>query len=271
LIFIESNTFGTTSQASYTGSPAADSEEVDITLNTTLVKDWLEYQADTSYAVKNYGIGLIPNASSNVLKGFYSANGGDLRPSLYYIVNKFGNIDTVTHTESQTVFLADASLQGTGEFYLQAGISYLQVMKFDVTRLPSPATINDVQLILTLDSAMSIFTNQTNKSLSANYISDTAGLVTDGHSFDGSPSSSNQYTFRLVSFSEPSPFQRWLNGQTNYGILLSPDNSLINLDRFVFYDVNSTIPNTKPRVIIKYTPRITDDVKIQKVRPEETQ
>jgi hypothetical protein len=266
---ITSTTFGTTSKGSYTGSPAADSEEVDITLDPTLVKDWLEYQADTSYPVKNYGVGLIPNAFSAALKGFHSANGGDLRPVLYYIVNKNGDIDTVNDNTSQTVFLADANLQASEEFFLQAGISYLQVMKFDVSRLPSGATINDVQLILTLDSSMSIFTNQTNKSLNANYILDTAGLVTESL-FDGSPSSSNQYTFRLVSFQYPSPFQRWLNGQTNYGLLISPDNNLVNLDRFVFYDVNSNIPNTRPRVIIKYTPRITDEVK-KNVNPEATQ
>lgn len=254
---VSSNTFGTNSQGNYTGSPAADSQEVDITLNTTLVKDWLEYRADTSYTVKNYGIALIPNGASNVLKGFYSAT-TELRPTLYYIVNKNGDIDTVSDNTVQTVFLADASLLGSGEFFLQAGISYMQTMKFDVSVLPSTATINDVQLILTLDSLSSIITNQTVKSLTANYITDTAGLVTESL-FDGSPSSSGQYIFRLVSAFQPSPFQRWLSGQTNYGILLSADNNVVNLDRFAFYDINSNVANTKPRIIIKYTPRITDN------------
>jgi hypothetical protein len=36
---VNSNTFGTSSQGNYTGSPAADSQEVDITLNPTLVKN----------------------------------------------------------------------------------------------------------------------------------------------------------------------------------------------------------------------------------------
>lgn len=254
---ITSTTFGTKSQGSYTGSPAADSLEVDITLNPALVKDWLEYRADTSYPMKNYGIGLLPNASSAVLKGFYSGQ-ENLKPVLYYIVNKFGDIDTVSDDVSQRVFLADASLQGNQEFFLQAGISYVQIMKFDVSHLPSTATINDAQLFLTLDSSASIFTKQTVKKLTANYITDTAGLLIES-SFEGAPTSTpNQYMFRLVSAFQQSPFQRWLNGQTNYGLLLSAQTNLINLDRFAFYDVNSTIFNTKPRIIIKYTPRPGD-------------
>jgi hypothetical protein len=38
---VSSSTFGTTSQGNYTGTPTADSQEVDINLNTQLVKTGL--------------------------------------------------------------------------------------------------------------------------------------------------------------------------------------------------------------------------------------
>jgi hypothetical protein len=263
---VGSGTFGTVSQGNFTGGPTADSQEVDIPLNTQLVKDWLEYQADTSYPVKNYGIALIPNAGSNVLKGFYSANGGDLRPVLYYIINKGGNIDTVSHNNSFTLFLADGSAQANDEFIIQAGISYYQIMTFDVSHLPSTATINDVQLYFTLDPLNSIFTNQTTASITPAYINDTAGGLNFSElspSMKGIPTSTaNQYMFRLVSATTASPFQRWLSGQTNYGIVFYAGNDKTNLDKFAFYDITSTIPDTKPRVIIKYTPRVMDTPKL---------
>ena len=53
---VNSATFGTTSQGNFTGSPTADSQDVSFDLNTTMVKDWLEYSADTNYPNKNYGV-----------------------------------------------------------------------------------------------------------------------------------------------------------------------------------------------------------------------
>jgi hypothetical protein len=85
----------------------------------------------------------------------------------------------------------------------------------------------------------------------------------------GEPSSANanQYVFRLVAIGLASPFQRWLSGQTNYGLLISADNDRVNLDRFLFYDMTSSVPNTKPRVVIKYTPRTGDAVKEELIIP----
>jgi len=258
---VNSASFGNISQGSYTGSPTADSQEVNINLNPSLVRDWLEYAADTSYAVKNYGIVLSPNPSSNVIKAFYAssvANGNEVRPELYIIVTKNGKTDTLSYRNSITLSLADASIVNPPErFTLFGGVSYVQVLSFDISRLPRDATINDVQLFITLDSSNSIFSYQTSYNITAKYISDSAGLVTDQFAFSGSNTGDSRYMIRLISGIQISPFQRWLLGQNNYGILLQAANQTINLDLFSFYDINSSDFNKRPRVIIKYTPRVT--------------
>lgn len=256
---VNSSSFGNVSQGNYTGSPTADSQVVSISLNTGMVKDWLEYAADTSYANKNYGIALSPGNASNVVKAFYSRNTSEgLKPKLTIIVTKGGRTDTLITTNSATVSLADASIsQNTETFSLQAGVSYVQVMKFDLSGLPSTATINDVQLYLTLDQAGSIFSSQTVHKIGSLYISDSAGYQTTGSSFDGSSSGNNQYMIRFVSAFQRSPFQRWLLGETNYGILLYASNQTKNLDLFSFYSNTASDPGKRPRVIIKYTPRVT--------------
>ena len=250
---VTSSAFGTVSQGSYTGIPTADTQEVSISLNTALVKDWLERAANPNYSVPNYGIVLSPNASSTVLKGFYSSQtGSDVKPEIVVIYTKYGDTDTLYHDICETMFLADANLTPLPEkFYLQAGVSYDQMMRFDMSKIPAGATINDVQLILTLDSASSILTSTSNKGLAGAFVTDSALYKTESFIFDGIVSG-NLYTFRIIT-----PFQRWLNNESNQGIMIIPGAQTTNLDLFSFYNINASDPNKRPRVIIKYTPRIT--------------
>jgi hypothetical protein len=152
------------------------------------------------------------------------------------------------------MFLADVNLTPLPErFYLQAGVSYDQIIRFDVSKIPSTATLNDVQLILTLDSANSIFTNNSKKGLAGAFVTDSAAITTGSFSFDGIVSGS-QYVFRTRMMTV---FQRWLNNESNQGFMIIPGAQTTNLDLFSFYDVNASDPNKRPRVIIKYTPRVT--------------
>lgn len=248
---VSSTSFGTVSQGSYSGVPV-DTQTVNITLNSLLVQNWLAYAADTNHGVKNYGIVLMPNASSVVLKSFYSANNNSgLKPVLRIIVTKGGTTDTISSDVSQTVSLINTTFTSNPEvFHLQSGVSFIQTLRFAENKIPANATINDAQLILTLDSADSKFSTQTVQQLIAYFITDTAnGVVTESVPFYGGPTGSLYY-FRIIL-----PFQRWVQGQTNWGMEIIPRNQAINLDLFTFYNVTASDPSKRPRVIIKYTPR----------------
>jgi hypothetical protein len=152
------------------------------------------------------------------------------------------------------MFLADANLTPLPErFYLQAGVSYDQFIRFDISKIPTTATINDVQLILTLDSVNSIFTSITNKGLAGAFVTDSSAITTESFIFDGVVSG-NQFVFRTRLMTA---FQRWLNNESNQGLMIIPGAQTSNLDLFSFYDINASDPNKRPRVIIKYTPRVT--------------
>ncbi len=255
---VSGTAFGNVSQGSYTGIPTADTQEVEITLNTSMVKDWLEVSADTSYSVKNYGIVLSPNNSSACIKGFYSTNNdAAVEPRLVIISTKNNVTDTISTTTSATISLSSASFTPSTEtFNLQAGVSFVQQMQFDMSHIPSTATINDVQLYLTLDSANCIFSTQSTYSFLGQFINDSAGFKTDLVAFEGSSSGNGKYMMRLVKNGFPSPFARWLSGETNYGLLLFAGNQTVNLDRYVFYKESAIDPLKRPRVVIKYTPRV---------------
>lgn len=256
---VDNTTFGTVSQGNYTGSPTADTQDVEITLNSSMVKDWLEAAADPNYTNKNYGIVLSPSAASNVLKAFYSVSNGNesLKPEIEIIVTKLGETDTLLYDAASSLSLVNTTISQTSElFYLQSGVAYVQVLKFDLSKIPANATINDVQLYLTLDEAHSVLTTQSSKIIGAERVTDTAGLVTDGQSYNSSVQSDGKYYFRLVNNAYPSPFQRWLLGETNYGLYLRPTTIQQNLDLYAFYNTTATDPAKRPRIVIKYTPRV---------------
>ena len=248
---ISASSFGTVSQGNYSGV-LVDTQTVYIPLNNQLVQNWLAYTADTSHGAKNYGIALIPNSSSAVLKSFYSANANSgLKPLLKIIVTKNAHTDTLTTDGSQTVSLVNTTFTNNPEiFHLQAGVSYIQTLRFTQNKIPSNATINDAQVILTLDSAESKFSTQTTRQLAAYFITDTSnGIATESVPFYGNPSG-NLYYFRIIL-----PFQRWLQGQTNWGMEIIPRNLSVNLDLFAFYNITASDPAKRPRVIVKYTLR----------------
>lgn len=250
---ISSSTFGTASKGTYTGSPTADSQAINITLDNNLIRDWLKYAANSNYTPKNYGIVLSPNMTSNVLKGFYTFfSSPGLRPKVTIIYTLNSNTDTLVNNGSETVFVADANLTPpAGEFYIQAGISYNRIMRFDLSKIPNDATINDVQLYLYLDSSNSKLTQETIYGLNAAYVNDSAANTNEGFNFH-TIGSGSVFMFRLIT-----PFQRWLSGATNYGIIINPSNQNANLDQFAFYDINASNPNKRPKVVIYYTPRVT--------------
>ncbi len=225
-----------------------------------MVKDWLEYAADTTYPNKNYGIVLSPNAGSNSIKGFYSTQSPStgVKPTLKIILTKYGVTDTIITQDAGSVSLNEGTLpQGKETFSVQAGVGYVEIMKFDMSHIPSTATINDVLLYLTLDSTNTKLSTLSGRSLDISYISDTTGgPIASGFSY-ASYQSGNQYIIRVVDNRQPTPFQRWLDGTVNYGLMISPRNYWSNLDLYSFFNVNSSDPLKRPHVVIKYTPRIT--------------
>lgn len=254
---VNSGSFGTVSVGSYAGFLTADSQEVSISLTPSMVKDWLENAADTGYTNKNYGIVLTPNGSSTAIKAFYNTQTSSLglKPKLQIIVTKNSRTDTLTTEDAISVSLVEGTLVQTPErFTLQAGIGYIQTMKFDVSHIPSTATINDAFLYLTIDSANSRLSTLSPRAVDIAYISDTAGIKTTGYSYLTYISGS-QYAVRLSDARQPNPFQQWLDGQTNYGMQIAPKNYFNNLDIYSFYDINCSDPNKRPHIIIKYTPR----------------
>lgn len=250
---IMASDIGTTILGTYSGTPV-DSETISIALDVQLIKDWLEYSADTNYPVKNYGIAIIPNLSSNSIKAF-SSSFTTRDPYIQSIVTKNGETDTLTMNSSLSLWLANApaSVLMPDRFTLQNGIAFNDLMGFNLTKLPSNVVINDALLILTLDTVNSFILRTSDRRLRIGAASDSVNKTdtTLNPSISLTPVN-GVYEIRLTPY-----FQYWNNGTyPNLGIILANVNQFTNLDEFVFYSPSYSDLTKVPRLRIRYTPRL---------------
>jgi hypothetical protein len=249
---VSSSDFGNTTLGNYSGV-VADSSSISLTLNNEMIKDWFEYSADTSYAVKNNGIVLSPNISSSALKGFYLINSNtDLMPKVKVVLSKNNVTDTVSLDASVGLSLSDApaSIIPNERFLLQNGIAYRNILKFDLTKLPSNVIINNVNLQFTLDKSASFISDNTDKRI-------VIGMVTDSVSKkDSLYNNASLLDTITYSVNLNQVFQRWNSGiMPNLGITFKNIFELQNLDNFAIYSPSASDISKRPRLKITYTLR----------------
>ncbi|MBK7256118.1 MAG: hypothetical protein IPI04_19940 [Ignavibacteria bacterium] len=249
---VSSSDFGNTTLGNYSGV-VADSSSISLTLNNEMIKDWFEYSADTSYAVKNNGIVLSPNISSSALKGFYLINSNtDLMPKVKVVLSKNNVTDTVSLDASVGLSLSDApaSIIPNERFLLQNGIAYRNILKFDLTKLPSNVIINNVNLQFTLDKSASFISDNTDKRI-------VVGMVTDSVSkTDSLYNNASLLDTITYSVNLNQVFQRWNSGiMPNLGITFKNIFELQNLDNFAIYSPAASDISKRPRLKITYTLR----------------
>ncbi len=253
---VSSSNYGSVSKGSYSGTPTADTQKVNITLNNQMVKDWLEYSADTSYPVKNYGMILLPDASSSTISGFYSFNNTtDLIPYITVIYSKNSVVDTANINISEYVTLSNAppSIIPADRFVLQSGVAYRNVLNFDLSKLPYNVIINNVNLQFTLDSKNSIISSATDKRVVLGMVVDSVNNI-DSIFVDAFQSDS--VTYILSSTALNAIFQRWNSGVVqNLGLSMKNYFETQNMDHFVFFSPSAAEISFRPRIRITYTLR----------------
>lgn len=238
-------------QGSFSGSPV-DSAQISIDLNTQLAKDWLEYEADTSYSVKNNGVIMIPTGG-NTIKGFFSSGTDEsLRPALEIIVTKNSVTDTLVFNQSESVFLSDApsSVILPDRIYLQSGVAFRSIVNFGLSKLPPNVIINDALLTLTLDTANSYLSPVSDQRLVAAMITDSVNKK-DSLGFITLNRVGNEYSIRFILI-----MQNWNSGfNPNLGLALRNVSETSTMDVFSFFGPTYSDTSVVPRLRIRYTLR----------------
>ncbi len=216
------------------------------------VLSWMKAYADT--AVQDApGILIEPTDETNFIRGFSSSN-----VSLYTSIPTIEIVYRMTDT-SDTLFAAPIAdvytISTTKTFndpkviYLQSGVVFKNKLYFDLGQIPQNSIINSAKLELTKIKNKSVFGTSYQDSLFAVRLIDTVNLTVDS-TYRGVILSVNTTTMegnisRIV--------QDWINGEPNYGIMLSIVDPDGGAELFAFEGSESDNIDQRPRLKIFYT------------------
>lgn len=233
----------------------ADTDSVIISLDPSLIKDWLQAVAD-SQAIE--GVILVPTGASDKIVGFNSFQSSDASKAPRLVVTFLSGTvqDTLTLATGEDVYVANIDNLNSDQnlLYVQAGVVYRSMVTFDLSLVPSHVGIHQAMLELTLNpsrsmlSSTSTFNSQSVDSLLSFFLvtSDSVDNSTFilGHRLN--PDSA------VYSFAITSDVQRWINGKPNFGVRIEAWAETSRLDLFTFY-LSSANPSLRPRLRIVYS------------------
>jgi len=250
---ISDASIGTTVLGSYNGT-VTDTNSIYIPFDNTTAKNWLEYAADTAYAQKNYGIALVPNSSSNTIKGFggYFNSSSNLTPQIIIVVNKNSVTDTLQFP-FETISFPDVQIPyyPTDKIVIQNGIALNSIINFNLDKLPPRVIVNDAYLRLKIDLPNSSSNLQLSKTMQFAMMTDTIAKINEGTGYITTLEDSMTVSVHLTPI-----FQKWNYGTAvNYGVVVRNIFNVLNLDRFIFYGPGVQDTTLRPKLLIRYTPR----------------
>ena len=225
-----------------------DSAELVLAIDVTpIVRRWVIAGTD----VPN-GIILIPVTDtlySNIIVG--------TRNSIDTMVVTYRDTGTTLKTLSviatQQTFVANGSIpQIDTVSFIQAGVGYRNLMRFDISSIPRRASITQAIFEVTSDEISSLRNSYSHDSLivylarndTFPYTSITLGTIC---------SKSSDASHLFYSADIKTIVQQWVVHEPNYGLILSSYGELISFDRFAIFSASSQDLSCRPKLKIKYT------------------
>ena len=199
---------------------------------------------------------LIPSITSKIVLGFsnYADPFVDFGPelSISYRDSSSDTARTFTRKASLRAFVANDQLPPTTPLvYLEAGISYRGVIRFDSLPIPPRVSITQATLELSIDNNTSLLNNFTRDSLVV-YLLRKNTPPFDSLALGALCEPIKIGTQKMYRADIKSIVQQWVTRERNYGILLRTYGEYTTLDRFAFYGAASQ-DTLRPRVTLKYT------------------
>ncbi|MCX8057707.1 MAG: DNRLRE domain-containing protein [Ignavibacteria bacterium] len=224
-------------------------------LDTNKVLGWFQRVALDS-SKKLQGILLTPTLTTSYIKGFASSNAyyvGD--PIVMEVVAKYNSktdslifyVDADLHVieTSSTIVTLDEKIK------LQSGVKTKSFIYFDLTNIPKNAIVNSAFIRLYLDTLSSRFGTSRHDSILVQYITDSTNISIDSAvTFVLSKTTGGYYEGQINYY-----VQKWIDNNSNKGLLLSTRDPDGGVDEFVFYGPKAAIFEKRPQLIINYSSR----------------
>jgi hypothetical protein len=244
----------------YSGSIALKDTmpKIVINLDKSLITDWFKLRTDTSKAVVNYGIGLIPDNNCNVIYTFggEGISKTENNPPIIKVIykNKEAKLDSIYLYTGINANFFDMPKYGEDDIVFQSGLDAKTNLYFDISNIPPFTSIAKMELELTLNREKSYFGNMKPKEyFRIDFVSDSSGAKSSNFYY-ADKLDSNSFVYKCSSIT--SAAQIW-NRFSGKGILqirgADFEQQFQRLDKFVFYGLNDPDTNKRPKVKVVYS------------------
>ncbi|MCB2203428.1 DNRLRE domain-containing protein [bacterium] len=225
-------------------------DSVEIPLDSTLVRSWLEHMADGEFT-QVYGV-KIDGANSNVLRPFQSSENAS-PPVLTVIMELNGELDTLRGASIDDTYGASGPEFPSGpDMTLHSGLTQRSRLFFDVSSIEGAPIVNYARLFLHIDRSRttSHFSGVDSIIIYQNYDSTLnhrqgTGILTRIDDTD-----ENMIVAEGVTLTRA--VQDWVNGKGNHGLLLVPYAENNELERLTIFGAEAD-STRRPRLQVTYT------------------
>lgn len=232
-------------------------DPITIDLDKNIIAEWFKLHADS---LPDYGIGLIPDFTSNIIYSFNEQVAGataDLRPKIKVVYkNKKDENDSVTFKSAMGSAFIDDSKPDDNTITIQGSVCYGSQLFFDVSYFPYLSSIHLAELILTLDPSRSYKGNLPLDSTVSILLLSGDSVTSDTLRSYYAQRISGTDKFRVSSMS--SAIEIWNRGAKKGYLLFLPEgfiNEFQEFERLTFYGPEEPDSSKKPRLRIIYSTR----------------
>lgn len=217
-------------------------------IDNAVALNWLVSEADSSY---NKGLYIKPTAGLNKIVGFNCASSSYPAVTITIAYEKPGVYkDTLYYDASNYLYIANKqnSIPVDENIYIQGGLPIRSKLKINIPDLPATSKINKADLELTIDTAASKYGDPTYASLKAYLLTSENEIEYDSTTYIVLYKSDGIFSGNIASY-----VQRWVNGEANYGLLISDLYEEEDVDSWVLKGSSASILEEKPKLKIIYS------------------
>lgn len=259
--FYTSQQFG-----SFSGtSTSKDTLPLKVAIDKSIAKKFFDLQSDTNDRKTNYGLALVPNGNTNIIRRFSTKSLSSADQSNYVFLRvvfrnqrKNNALDTIVMESGVDASMVnDAAPKNNQNLIVQGSLMNRAKIEFDLSMIPNDAFIHYAQL--------SFERNEAESKGGTNGIDETIGLAYYANPNDASitptrlflaqrTANTQTYTFKSIV----SLVEQWLRYSNGKGIaFLEPEGAskLLEIDKVAFYGIQSPDSTKRPSLKIIYSSR----------------
>jgi hypothetical protein len=225
-----------------------------VTLPNDVALEWLNQSADPMLGT-NWGLHISPGPNSTMIYGFQALISSALNvPALRVLIEKPG-----VYSDTLIYFpLADISvvkeltpLTGGEIIIVQSGVKTISHINFDLSAIPEFVQINKAELVLSSRESMNLIGSDAGVNLQGYIPADTINIDSVGSGRVNFSKNNNLFTANITP-----AVQAWMTSRNFRGIVITTDNELNGLERFVFWGSDASDVSLRPRLILTYTNKL---------------